>query len=289
MKEIAIVSGKGGTGKTSLVGAFAYLTKPCVIADCDVDAANLHLMLSPTTDSLERESFQAGYLAYLDQNLCNSCGLCFDNCRFGAITKEDKLYINPLFCEGCGVCSDVCPEKAISLQEKTVGEVLAWETRFGQLVQGRLGMAMSTSGKLVTSVRKKAKETALTTGANYLLIDGSPGIGCPVIASLTGVDAAVIVTEPTVSGEHDLKRILDLCRHFNLPAFVIINKFDLNKEQTQLLIEKSKQMGAKIAGQIKYDPAFYRAVEKGQTILEIDNADSGEQVRSAWSYVLANL
>jgi len=286
MKQIAVVSGKGGTGKTSLVAAFSNLAQPCVVADCDVDAANLHLVLSPLTDEIEKEPFYSGYLAKIDQDLCTKCGLCLKNCRFDAITEKDNVFeIMPVLCEGCGLCVDICPNEAINLKTQHAGELFSYSMRFGQLIQGKLGIAQSTSGKLVSKVREKAKDIAIKNNSELLLIDGSPGIGCPVIASLTGVDAAVIVSEPTLSGEHDLLRIAELCKHFNLPIFVIVNKYDLNSEQTEAIIETCKKIGAHFAGKINYDKELVEALSSGNTILEYSNSETSEQIRSAWEYI----
>ena len=288
MQEITVVSGKGGTGKTSFVAAFACLAESCVIADCDVDAANLHLMLSPCK-ALKREPFFAGYIAEFNQNRCINCGECQKHCRFKAITYKGSWHFEPLFCEGCGVCVDICPPKAVSLHEKKVGEILQFQTSRGKLIQGKLGIAQSTSGKLVTSVRKKAREIAQKSDVKYLFIDGSPGIGCPVIASLTGATAAVIVTEPTVSGNHDLERILMLCQRFDLPAFVIINKYDLNLQQTERIINMSTEMGAKAAGKVKYSKDFYQAVAAGKSIVEYNESESAREIKQVWEFINKNL
>ncbi len=288
MKEITVVSGKGGTGKTSFVAAFACLVESCVVADCDVDAANLHLMLSPCK-ALKREPFFAGYVAEFNQERCVNCGECVRKCRFKAVTYQDSWHFEPLFCEGCGVCVDVCPQKAVSLREKKVGEILQFQTSRGNLIQGKLAIAQSTSGKLVTSVRKKAREIAQSLNVKYLFIDGSPGIGCPVIASLAGADIAIIVTEPTVSGQHDLERILKLCQHFKLPAFVIINKYDLNSQQTERQINVSTEMGAKVAGKVKYSKDFYQAVVNGKSIVEYNESESAHEIKQVWEFINKNL
>lgn len=215
MKQIAVVSGKGGTGKTSFVAAFANLSGSLVVADCDVDAANLYLVLKPTSERAKPETFRSGYEAIFNPDRCSGgCRVCVTVCRFGALTMggEGKPEVNHLLCEGCGVCVDICPRHALELAEKTTGELFASETRFGPLVHGKLGIGQSASGKLVSQVRTRAREIAVNDGREFILIDGSPGVGCPVIASLSGADAAVVVTEPTVSGLHDLQRVLALSR-----------------------------------------------------------------------------
>lgn len=235
MKQITIISGKGGTGKTSFVAAFAGLAGGAVVADCDVDAADLHLLLKPLSQRRQPEVLKAGYEMVLQPERCSGCGRCIEVCRFGAVrleTVDDRhrrklLKFDPFQCEGCGCCADVCPEEAIGLREKTAGQVFVSNTRFGPMVHARLGIAQASSGKLVTLVRNRAREIADSDGRDLVLVDGSPGVGCPVIASLSGVNAAVIITEPTVSGLHDLQRVAGLCEHFKVRAFVVVNKWDV--------------------------------------------------------------
>lgn len=284
MKEIAVVSGKGGTGKTSFVAAFANLSSSCVIADCDVDAANLHLMLDSMSVE-KKQPFYSGYLPQFDKNLCDNCGMCVRKCRFGALALDEAVNFTPILCEGCGVCSDVCPQTAIVLKEKRVGEIISYQTRFGPLIQGKLDIAQSTSGKLVTSVRREARDLADAANIDYLFIDGSPGIGCPVISSLTGVDLAIVITEPTVSGEHDLERILKLCNKLAIPALVIVNKYDLNLDQTRKIKETSERLEAKVVGKIKYDRSFYDAISERKTIVEYFNTTTALEVKKIWQEI----
>ena len=234
MKELVVISGKGGTGKTSVVASFAALAPHPVLADCDVDAADLHLILSPTI--CDREDFIGGSRATIDSSLCIACGQCLRYCRFDAIhpTPDGRTYqVDPIACEGCGVCERFCPAEAIDFSPAVNGEWYVSNTRYGPMVHARLGIAEENSGKLVTLVRKKAKETAQALGLNLMITDGSPGVGCPVMASLTGADGVLLVTEPTPSGFHDLDRVVDLLQRFQLPAMVCINKADLNLELTE--------------------------------------------------------
>lgn len=274
MKQLTVISGKGGTGKTSLTAAFAHLRQDAVMADCDVDAANLHLIVSPIAEPVSCEPFMSGYLAVIDASKCAPCGKCVRACRFGAVVQDASgpVEIKPLLCEGCGACVDACGHEAIRLVERKAGELRVLHTRFGTLVDGALGIAQSASGKLVTQVRNRAVEIATREGRPLVLVDGPPGIGCPVIASLTGVDAALVVTEPTVSGLHDLERVLNLCRHFHVRAFVTINKFDLNREVSDRLACAAAQLGAEVSGRIRFDPLFSKAVVAQNTILEYNPA-----------------
>jgi MinD superfamily P-loop ATPase len=224
MKEIVIISGKGGTGKTTLCASFASLARDAVIADCDVDAADLHLLLAPRV--LQEADFVGGRTPVIDSELCAECGDCQAWCRFDAIELDiDAGYIiDPLACEHCALCAYVCPEEAISMQSSVSGRWFISETAQGKLVHARLAPGEDNSGKLVTLVRREARRLAEETGARWILNDGPPGVGCPVTAAITGVDLALIVTEPTLSGIHDMQRVEALCRHFQIPALVCINK-----------------------------------------------------------------
>jgi MinD superfamily P-loop ATPase len=292
VKQIAVVSGKGGTGKTSLVASFAALAHDCVLADCDVDAADLHLLLQPRV--LQREPFSGGKRARIEQDKCNSCGKCLDLCRFGAIRcddhdNENPFQLDPVMCEGCGVCAWFCPERAIEFGPVVNGEWLVSETRFGPMVHAKLGVAAENSGKLVTMVRSNAKRVAEERGLSLLLIDGSPGIGCPVIASITGADLVVVVTEPTLSGLHDLERVADLTRHFGIPAMVCINKWDLNAEISNQIEVKARKRGLSLAGRIRYDRAVTEAQVQRRTIVEYRQDGSATEIRSVWAQVLARI
>jgi MinD superfamily P-loop ATPase len=263
MKQLTIISGKGGTGKTTVTAAFAHLADNAVIADCDVDAADLHLILTP--DIIRQEPFYGGQLPSIDYERCTQCGLCEQRCRVGAIQAAK---IDPVSCEGCGVCAYVCPEQAISMKERLSGSWFLSETREGPMVHARLGIAAENSGKLVSMVRQQAKELAEKEKKNLVIIDGPPGIGCPVIASIGGVDLVLIVTEPTLSGLHDLKRILEVTQHFGIKAYVCINKFDINAENTQLIADYCREKGHEVIGKIPYDLAVTKAMINGLSVVE---------------------
>jgi MinD superfamily P-loop ATPase len=269
MKEMTVISGKGGTGKTSLVAAIASTVRSAVIADCDVDAADLHLILSP--DIIESYDFESGYTAAIDSNACNLCGECLDLCRFEAISEEFR--VDPLSCEGCGVCSDYCPEEAIRLERDIGGKWFVSETRFGPMVHARLGVAQENSGRLVSIVRNSAKDLARERGLDYAIVDGSPGVGCPVISSITGTDLVLAVAEPTQSGLHDLGRVLELARHFRVTAAVCVNKYDLNEQVAGDIEDLCDKDGAKYVGRIPYDRSVTEAMIEGKAVTEY--ADGG--------------
>jgi MinD superfamily P-loop ATPase len=267
MHEIVIISGKGGTGKTSLMGAFAHLASNPIICDLDVDAPDLHMLLHPENEL--SEDFYSGHEAIINEESCTGCGLCADLCRFDAIRSKDTIYsVNPLKCEGCKVCVTFCPEKAIAFPERHCGKWYIASSRFGPMVHAQLFPGAENSGKLVAVLRQKARELAQSRGINLILCDGPPGIGCPVISSLTGTDTAVLVTEPTPSGIHDLKRVAELCRHFKIPAAVIINKSDLNPRVADDIKTWSLADGWGVAGEIPYDKAVTEAMVKGQVLTE---------------------
>jgi len=292
MKEIVVISGKGGTGKTSITAAFACLANSPVVADCDVDAADLFLVLEPTI--LKEEKFSGGSLAKIRQEQCTSCGTCMEVCRFDAVVEDEQsqkrqFSIDPVACEGCGVCAYFCPECAIDFSPVVNGVWFVSDTRVGPMVHARLGIAEENSGKLVTLVRNEAKKIAQNNGHDYLIVDGSPGIGCPVIASITGADFVVIVTEPTVSGEHDLDRVHQLTSHFGIPAAVCINKADINPEMTGKIIEQSRHKGITVAGQIRYDKAFTKAQIEKETVLEYTDSAVADDIKKVWSSILKQL
>jgi MinD superfamily P-loop ATPase len=237
LKQLTVISGKGGTGKTTLVASFAALAENKVIADCDVDAPDLHLLLHP--EIIEREEFKGLKVAVMDKTLCTECGTCEETCRFNAIalTKESGFAVNPARCEGCGACVFMCPQEAVTLKERVSGYSFISKTKYGTMAHAELNIAEEASGKLVTVVRNNAQQVAEKEGCELILIDGAPGIGCPVIASLTGVDLALIVTEPTMSGLHDLERILDVTRHFGIGSVVCVNKYDINEENSRRITE----------------------------------------------------
>ena len=282
MKELVVISGKGGTGKTSIVAAFAALAKNKVLCDADVDAADLHLVMDPK-DSQQRD-FQAGNRAIIDRDRCTECGLCVDLCRWDAI--NDNFEIDSIECEGCGVCVYFCPEGAIDFPIKTCGEWFISDTRFGPMVHARLGIAEENSGKLVTLVRQEAKKLSEEKGLDLILTDGPPGVGCPVIASIGGANAVLIVTEPTVSGEHDMDRVAQLASHFRVPALVCVNKFDLNPDKTRDIEKYTKEKNLAFLGQIPFDPTFTRAMVQGKTIVEFDSRSEGcKAVYELWGNI----
>ena len=279
MKELIIISGKGGTGKTSLAAAFASLAEKKVLCDADVDAADLHLIMNPEVK--KQSDFRSGFTANIDRQKCTECGLCQDLCRWNAI--NDEYEVNSIECEGCGVCVYFCPEKAINFPENTCGEWFISDTRFGPLVHARLGIAEENSGKLVTLVRQEARKIAEGQGLDLILTDGPPGVGCPVIASIGGASAVLIVAEPTVSGIHDMQRVVQLTEHFKVPAMICVNKFDLNLELTGNIKDYAKNNRVTWLGQIPFDPIFTKAMVQGQTVIEY-NTDSkaGIAIKKIW-------
>ncbi len=282
MKELVVISGKGGTGKTSLMAAFASLAENKVMCDADVDAADLHLLMAP--DIMERHDFQGGGTAVIHLDRCTACGLCRDMCRFDAISEA--FIVDPIECEGCGVCVDFCPEDAIDFPIKTCGEWFISNTRFGPMVHARLGIAEENSGKLVTLVRQAAKKLAENTQADLLITDGPPGVGCPVIASVGGASAVLIVAEPTVSGLHDMERVAQLAAHFKVPGMVCVNKFDLNPDQTDAIENLARKNNITAVGRIPFDPVFTEAMVKGQTVLEYaGNSRVRNTISQIWMHV----
>lgn len=286
MKELVIISGKGGTGKTSLVAAFASLAENKVLCDADVDAADLHLITAPRVQA--SRDFQSGHTAIINKDKCTDCGLCQDLCRWEAINADFK--IDGITCEGCGVCVYFCPEKAIDFPLNTCGEWFISETRFGPMVHARLGIAEENSGKLVVLVRQEAQKLAEKEGLGLILTDGPPGIGCPVIASIGGASAVLIVAEPTVSGQHDMERVVQLAAHFNVPAMICVNKYDLNLELTANIENYAKAKHLIHVGQIPFDPIFIRAMIQSQTLFEFDKNSSGcRAVLNIWKNISKEL
>jgi len=280
VKEVVILSGKGGTGKTSLVGSFAVLAQSKVLADCDVDAADLHLLLNPSLK--EDHEFWSGQIAVIDEEKCNECSLCQDVCRFGAI---HEFQVESVSCEGCGFCYQVCPAEAISMREQLSGNWFISDTRYGPLVHARLGIAQENSGKLVALVRQKARQIAEKQGLDYIIIDGPPGIGCPVISSLTGASLALLVTEPTLSGMHDLVRVLDVCRYFGIPASVCINKYDLNDDNAREIESYCLNQEVKVVSKIPFDNIFTEALMQGQPVVEYSQSEVTNEIKSLWQFI----
>jgi len=284
MKELVVLSGKGGTGKTSIVGSLAALAENKVLVDCDVDAADLHLLLQPSTR--EKHQFRSGQTASIDRQLCTECGLCQDLCRFAAI---EDLTVDPASCEGCGFCHQVCPAQAITMKENLSGYWFVSDTRYGPLVHARLGIAQENSGKLVALVRKQARDIAEKANAACIISDGPPGIGCPVISSLSGADLALLVTEPTLSGMHDLERVLGVCRHFGVKALVCINKYDINEDNSRRIEEYCTRQGVKIAARIPFHKAVTEAMVRGIPVVEHEDNEVSRRIKSLWPYLLTEL
>jgi MinD superfamily P-loop ATPase len=283
---LVVISGKGGTGKTSLMAAFASLAENSVLCDADVDAADLHLLMNP--DIKERHDFKGGGTAVIDKDRCIECGLCRDLCRWNAISEA--FIVDPIECEGCGVCVDFCPETAIDFPVKTCGEWFISNTRFGPMVHARLGIAEENSGKLVTLVRQEAKKLAEKNKLDLLITDGPPGVGCPVIASVGGASAVLIVAEPTVSGLHDMERVAQLAAHFKVPVLVCVNKFDLNFDQTESIEKLAKENSITTVGRVPFDPVFTESMVQGQTVLEyVGNSKIRSSISEIWRNIRTQL
>ena len=286
MKEIVIISGKGGTGKTSIVAAFASLAENKVLCDADVDAADLHLIMNP--EIKERHDFESGHTAIINQDKCTECGICRDLCRWDAIGED--FVVDSIECEGCGVCCYFCPEEAIDFPLNTCGEWYLSDTRFGPMAHARLGIAEENSGKLVTLIRQQGKKLAEEKNQGLLLTDGPPGIGCPVIASLGGAAAVLIVSEPTVSGRHDMERVAELAAFFKIPTMLCVNKFDLNPDQGEAIEAFAREKNIKVIGRVPFDPAFTKAMVQGKTIVEFDSRSEGcEAVKDIWENLAKDL
>ncbi|MBF0226276.1 MAG: ATP-binding protein [Desulfobacterales bacterium] len=286
MKELTIISGKGGTGKTSIVAAFASLAEKFILCDADVDASDLHLIFNPQI--IERHEFKSGNKAVINKEKCTQCGLCLSLCRFEAINKEFK--VDSLACEGCGVCVDFCPENAIDFPQNNCGEWFISDTRFGPFVHAQLGIAEENSGKLVTIVRKAAQKLAKEKEFNLILTDGPPGVGCPVIASIGGSSAVLIVTEPTMSGKHDMERVITLSEHFKVPVMICVNKSDLNLSVAQDIEKTAKATNITFLGHIPFDPIFTKAMVCQQNIFEYnDKSEAAIAVKKIWTKILNKL
>ena len=285
MKELVVLSGKGGTGKTSFTASFAMLARRPVVADCDVDAADLHLVLSPTLR--ERHVFMSGHQAVIRAEDCCNCDICLPLCRFDAISVGTALdgsetyVVDPTACEGCGVCIESCPTDAIDFPERRCGEWMISDTACGPLVHARLGIAAENSGKLVTTVRHEARRVAEEGNHPIIIVDGPPGIGCPVIASVTGASQVLLVTEPSLSGEHDLERVLTLTRHFGIPTSICVNKWDINRDMSARIEEKARKGGAQVVSRVRYDPLVTQAQIEERAIVQTD-CPSADDIRTVW-------
>jgi MinD superfamily P-loop ATPase len=279
MKQLTILSGKGGTGKTSITACFAVLAKNSVVADCDVDAPDLHMLLHP--EVIKVQQFKGSKLAIIDETKCIQCGLCREKCVFDAITKD--LKVDAIGCEGCGVCEIVCPVNAVTLAERVSGNAYISKTKYGFMSHALLNPGESNSGKLVTLVRQNAKIIAAKEKCDLIIIDGSPGIGCPVIASISGADAALVVTEPTLSGMHDLGRVIKLLEHFKITPFVCINMYDINSDNTNKILDVCKENQADVVGIIPFRAEVTHAMVNGKTIVEYSPESSvTEEIKSMW-------
>ena len=287
MREIVVISGKGGTGKTSLSASFAYLAKQdAVVCDCDVDAANMHLLLD--ANFKEQRDFHSGELAIINPQICTNCGDCFDVCRFDAITKETDFHVvDAISCEGCHYCSRICPVEAITMQTQKTGDIFISNIKNGaKMIHAKLGFGAENSGKLVSKVKQIAKELALKEDKSYVITDGSPGIGCPVISSLSGANLVVLVTEATVSGLHDLQRVYQLTKTFNLNVVCIINKYDLNMDVTKKIEIYLEEQEVAVIAKLPYDEDFTKAVSVAKPIVEFDeNCKLTEQISSSWEKI----
>ena len=285
MKELIIISGKGGTGKTSLLSAFAAVSNNKILCDADVDAADLHLIMAP--DVIEQHDFQSGHTAIIGSEKCTQCGICRDLCLFDAISED--FVVDSTACEGCGVCHHFCPENAVDFPLNTCGQWYISDTRFGPMVHAARGIAEENSGKLVTLVRQEARKLAKSTESSLILTDGPPGIGCPVIAAIGGANAVLIVTEPTVSGIHDMERALTLAEHFKVPAMVCVNKFDLNPEQAKAIEDKVKEKKITFLGKIPFDPVFTESMIYGKTVSEYDkDSEINRVIKDVWNKILTS-
>lgn len=285
MREIVILSGKGGTGKTSITAALAALGNSLVVCDCDVDAADLHLLLAPEVK--ETYQFSGGHEARIDPERCTQCGQCLELCHFGAISPDFR--VDPFSCEGCKVCVHFCPAAAIDFLETVDGEYYVSDTRFGPMVHARLHIAAENSGKLVTAVRRRSQEVATARQKDWILVDGPPGIGCPVIASLTGAHAVLLVTEPTVSGRHDLERVANLTAHFQIPTYVLINKWDLNPQMSEKIAALSAARHLPVLARLPYDPVFTQAMVVAKTLPEYTDGPLVAELQRLWQQLQVNL
>lgn len=284
--EIAVISGKGGTGKSSISAAFATLNKEVILADCDVDAANLYLLFDPSVD--EEEVYIAGHKAVIDYSKCTNCQVCKDYCRFDAISlKNDKIVISEISCDGCFLCSRICPETAIEMIPNDKSRMYSGSFRNGKMVYGRLAPGEENSGKLVNMVRDKAKQISKNTGVETIILDGPPGIGCPVISTITGVNKVIIVTEPTISGLHDMQRAIEIVTKFNIKPTIIINKADLNFIMTDKIRKWCEENRIDVSGELAFDTEIVEAMVQGKSIIEYDpDLKISKDLREIWNKII---
>jgi MinD superfamily P-loop ATPase len=283
MQEITILSGKGGAGKTSVAAAIASLAKNTVFCDNDVDAADLHLIFHPKIK--EKHEFSSGSKALIDPEKCSVCGLCEEHCRFNAIHPNEQGIpeVNPFQCEGCRLCERICPEHAIASVQFNNNMWFVSDTRFGPLVHARMGAGEENSGRLVTEIRKKAREIAGETSARFIINDGPPGIGCPVIASVTGTGKVLLVIEPSLSGLHDAKRLLELVESFHIPVFAVINKYDINPEITAQTEQFLQKKSIPLIGKIPFDTRLVDSMVAGKSLVEFaPDSEPGQEFKSLW-------
>lgn len=285
-KQIIVISGKGGTGKTSITGSFASLADKPVLADCDVDAADLSLILN--TELEEEHDFSASSEPVIDYDDCVHCGTCAEVCRFDAVelNAEGRPLFIPIACEGCGVCSHMCPEGAIEMEPVISGQWFRSTTPYGTLLHAELGPGEENSGKLVAIVRQQAREAAIEQDKELVLIDGPPGIGCPVIAALSGVTCALVVTEPTLSGLHDLERIVQVCDHFDVPVQVCINRCDLNEENAERIRQYCAERDIEVVGTIPFDRDVVEALVHGRLVVEVSEGPAAQGIEEIWQRVI---
>jgi len=285
VKEITVLSGKGGTGKTIVTASLAVLTQRTVLTDCDVDAPDLHMLLKP--EVLETQEFKASRVAVIDQDKCVQCEKCAENCRFDAIEKQ---VVDPILCEGCGVCVYICPVAAIKLEKRVSGYAFISKTKYGPMSHALLNPGEENSGKLVALVRQNAKKVAEKENCELIINDGPPGIGCPVIASLGGVDMGLIVGEPTLSGIHDMKRALSLLNHFKIPAIVCVNKYDINEKNTEQIVNFCVSRDVEVVGKIPFDPIVTEAMVAGKPIVEYaPKSEVSEAINKLWKRILEHI
>jgi len=279
MKQLTVLSGKGGTGKTTITASLAVLARNAVLADCDVDAPDLHMLLHP--EVIKTQEFKGSKLAVIDNTKCDNCGFCREKCRFDAITEA--IEVDPVACEGCGVCAAICPADAITMTERVSGYAYISKTRYGFMAHALLSPGESNSGKLVSLVRQNARILSEKEKSDLIIIDGPPGIGCPVIASVTGVDVGLVVTEPTMSGIHDLQRALQLLAHFSVTPLVCVNMYDINKDNTDKILRFCKENSIEVVGRIPFNPKVTEAMVNGKPIMEYaPESDVAKEIENIW-------